>query len=328
MEKRNDLLITPSIYTLFLYTLINAEWEKSDYVLSERIPTIIHQRLRDLFNADVFSVPLSSKRKNALKKILLTNQQYISYKKYSSNRYYNNVWGNDEFILSIRYRSQGIKLIEDGPFNSESRKFFKKRRLKIEGKLLFYWINGIFKDYLPYGYDKHVTEIYHTPGIKLNNEIAHKGITIDIKNIWKKISDERKAGILKLFGITSDFTSNLSKYSIVLVTQELPIPDKDKIEIYKKMLKGIDLKKILIKTHYAESTNYKEYFPEATILSTPIPMQLFDVIDYTPKKILTISSSAIQPFIKEGVDIVFLGTECDKRIKDVYGIVRLENILK
>lgn len=43
---------------------------------------------------------------------------------------------------------------------------------------------------------------------------------------------------------------------------------------------------------------------------------------------MTISSSAILPFVKEGVEVVFWGTEIDERIKKVYGVIRYSDIIK
>ena len=328
MIKKEDLFLSPSLYSLFLYMLINKNWERSDFVLSDRIPLVIHQRLRDLFKAEVYTTQSSNPKSNILRKIIFNNFQYIKYLKYSLGKSYNYIWGNDEFFFSSKYRNQGIKLIEDGPFNKETKDFFKIRRNKQERLYLNYWFYWYFKDYIPYGYDSKVKQIYHTSSIKLNSEIENKGVLIDLHKIWNSLHEGQKNKILMLFGIDVVNSRRLNKYSTVLVTQVLPIPDEDKISIYEKMVEGIDMSQVLIKTHYAERTDYKKYFPEATVISMPIPMQLFDLLGYSPTKILTISSSAISPFVKPGVDITFLGTECDKRIEKIYGSVKLEDIIK
>lgn len=328
MMEKKDLLITPSLYTLFLYTLINEDWTKSDFVLSTRIPMVIHQRLRSIFGVDVYTIESPKKNSNKIQKVFFENSEMRKYYNYSADFKYQRVWGNDEFYPAMKYRKQGIRLIEDGPFNGESRLFFKKRRLKQETKFLLFWTKYIFSHYLAYGYDSKVTVIYHTPGIRLNKELEPKGKIVDIKALWSEMNEQRRRNILNLFGIDSDFVNRLNEFSTVLVTQILPIPDDDKIAIYNDMVKGIEMNKLLIKTHYAETTNYSSIYPESTVISTPVPMQLFDLLGFSPTKILTISSSAIQPFVKDGVDVTFLGTGCDKRIQDVYGVVKLENIIK
>lgn len=324
--KKKDLLITPSLYSLFLYLLINEDWTNSDYALSSRIPLVIHERLRILFGVNVYSSTVGTKG-NVLSKIIKKNLDYFKYQRYSRKYKYERVWGNDEFVLSMKYRYQGIRLIEDGPYNSFDEHFFVKRRFKQEGILLPYWFYWIFKNYIPYGFNDNVKQIYHTSAITLNPKIARKGIEVNLRKSWDTLSPKRKSDILYLFGIKDELLKKINEYSTVCVTQVLPIPEEDKIELYRNLLRGVDESEVLIKTHYAETTDYKRYFPKASVISLPIPMQLFDLLGYSPKKILTISSSAITPFIKDGVEIIFLGTECDKRISDVYGIIRLEHIL-
>lgn len=326
-----DLFIGVSLYSLFLYTLINNNWQKSHYVLSDRIPLVIHKQLKSL-NIEVYTQKTRQSKKLIGKIInrILNNLDYLKYIIYSKNITYNNIYGNDEFFLSFKYRNKGINLIEDGPFNKESEEFFKKRQIKQERFLINYWLYWRWRKYLPYGYDNSVKTIYHTKNIELPKKISSKGITIDIKDLWEHKSESQKLDILKLFDISSATVKKLNSCKSVLVTQILPIPDEEKIHIYKKMLldNNIEESDLLIKTHYAEKTRYKKYFPKAQIIDKPVPFQLFDLLGYLPQNILTISSSAITTFIRPNTNIVFLGTEIDKRIAELYGIVTLDDLIR
>lgn len=321
----NNLLLTPSLYTLFLYTLIDETWSQSDYVLSTRIPCLIHDNLRKI-GANVYTVPQMPD--NLILKLLRENTEYIRYLIKSRKKHYDKVYGNDEFHHSFKYREQGIELIEDGPFNSESKHFFQRRIWRQDVFLLNFWFYWLWRGYTPYGYDRKVKKIWHTPKINLNPGIASKGISLDIRDAWEKKSKTEKEQILLLFSLESSLVEEINQYKNVLVTQILPIPDNEKINIYKKMTTGIDESTLFIKTHYAENTNYQKYFPKAKIVNAPIPFQLFELLNYTPTQVYTISSSAILPFIKDNTQIMFLGTEIDDRIKNAYGIIRYEDILK
>ncbi len=317
-----ELLITPSLYTFFLYCLINDDWDKSDYVFSSRIPMSIHVRLKEL-GLDVYS-----ERKISKNKILAAfeeNIRYVKYLFYSRHKHYDKIYGNDEFHLSYKYRNQGIEIIEDGTFNSETKQFFKRRRIRQDWLLINFWFYWFWRNYIPYGYDRCVKRVWHTSKIILSDEIRDKGRIIDLRNLWNSKSQKNKEKILEAFSLDSSLLSDIKNYSTVLVTQVLPIPEKDKIEIYKKLVKDVDESKLLIKTHYAEKTKYDKFFPKAKIVSAPIPFQLFDLIGFYPSTLLTISSSAILPFIREGVKVTFLGTEIDERIKKVYGVIRLSD---
>jgi len=100
--------------------------------------------------------------------------------------------------------------------------------------------------------------------------------------------------------------------------------------MYETLLKdnNIDQSSLLIKTHYAEKTKYREYFPKACIIDTPVPAQLLDVMGYVADKAITISSSAIFAFAKPHTQVIFKGTEFDERLLKFYGVIRFEDIVK
>ena len=325
--QKENLLITPSLFTLFLYLLLNDRWQKSDYVLNCRIPQVIHDNLRDA-GAAVYTDYLKDKGNTVFDK-LKQNITYWQYLFYSKNFVYANVYGNDEFYLSMKYRNIGIKIVEDSPYFN-NRQLLKKRRLKLYAGLLNYWFYWIFKDYVPFGFDSKVSVIYHTTFNQLPDEIAHKGIPIDMKQLWQNKSEEEKQSILMIFGVEPTMVNNIGKYKTVLVTEVLPIPDNEKIDIYKSLLQDNEIKQseLLIKTHYAEKTDYRKAFPEATIINTPVPAQLLDVMGYVADKAITISSTAIFAFVKPQTQIIFKGTGFDERLKRVLGVIRLEDIVK
>ena len=64
------------------------------------------------------------------------------------------------------------------------------------------------------------------------------------------------------------------------------------------------------------------------VVDTPIPAQLFDVLGYEADMALTISSSAIFAFVKPNTKIIFKGTEFDDRLRNHFGVIRLEELLK
>ena len=326
MEKKRDLFIAPSIYSLLLYTIINDNWTKSDFVLSDRIPLVVHESLRNNFGCFVYSY-LGYKRVGYIKRFINANKYYFAFKKAFKHRGYDRIWGNDEFTPSYLYRNQGIILVEDGAMNSHPKRFIKKDQLKHDVFLLPFWFHWIFKHYTSFGWNNRVKTIYYTTTISLPEPISHKGIQLDMQKIWNSLSQERKDDILKMFGLEKGFVDKLYSFDTVLVTQILPIPDEDKIAIYKKMTTGMDMSKVLIKTHYAETTDYKKSFPESTVINMPVPMQLFALLGYNPSRVMTVSSSAVAPFIKEGVDVVFLGTEIDPRIAASYGIMTKETYM-
>lgn len=324
-----NLLITPSLYTLFLYILLNDKWEESDFVLHKRIPLMIRDNIEAL-GARVYTDYAQGQGNSVLTK-LMQNVLYWKYLRYSRNVRYVNVYGNDEFYLSMKYRNQGIKVIEDGPYYND-KQLLRSRRTKQYAGLLNYWFYWLWKDYIPFGFDRHVSVIYHTQSNHLPDEIIDKGMLIDMKQLWARKTDIEKQRIMKVFGVNESLADKLKKNKTILITQILPntISDSEKIAIYKSLLQenGISESNLLIKMHYAERTDYHSAFPQAVVVDSPAPAQLFDVLGYEADTAITICSSAIFAFVKANSKIIFKGTEFDERLKKHYGVIRFEDIIK
>ncbi len=326
---KQDVLLTPSIYTLFLYILLNDRWAESDYVLHKRIPLVVQDNL-EATGARVYTDYLQGQNNTILTK-LMQNVLYWKYLRYSRNVTYANVYGNDEFYLSMKYRNQGIKIIEDGPYYND-KELLRARRTKQYAGLLNYWFYWLWRDYVPLGFDKHVSTVYHTEFNHLPAEIQDKGVLIDMRQLWQRKSEVDQQKIAQVFGLNKDVVDKLEKCKTILVTQEFPnsVSDSEKILMYKNLLQdnGIEQSGLLIKSHYAEKTNYRQAFPEATVIDTPVPAQLLDMIGYEADTALTISSSAIFAFVKPNTKIVFKGTEFDERLLRFYGVIKLEDFVK
>ena len=326
---KQDVLLTPSIYTLFLYMLLNDRWAESDYVLHKRIPLVVQDNL-EATGARVYTDYLQGQNNTILTK-LMQNVLYWKYLRYSRNVTYANVYGNDEFYLSMKYRNQGIKVIEDGPYYND-KELLRARRTKLYAGLLNYWFYWLWRDYVPFGFDKHVSTVYHTEFNHLPAEIQDKGVLIDMRQLWHRKSEVDQQKIAQVFGLNKDVVDKLEKCKTILVTQEFPnsVSDSEKILMYKNLLQdnGIEQSGLLIKSHYAEQTNYRQAFPEATVIDTPVPAQLLDMIGYEADTALTISSSAIFVFVKPNTKIVFKGTEFDERLSSFYGVIKFEDFGK
>jgi hypothetical protein len=72
---------------------------------------------------------------------------------------------------------------------------------------------------------------------------------------------------------------------------------------------------------------YKEFFPEISIISKPIPMQLIDIMGIKFTKAVTISSTAVLSFPYE-IEIDWLGTSWDKTLYAYYGDMPLPDKLQ
>jgi len=333
MKKNTELLISPSLFTLFVFLLINKNLCKADYILLDRIPKSVVKNLRGegakviyIHSGDSIGNSLFSK----VLRIIIRNFEHVRlWWIYKGEYEYPHVYGNDEIISSVPFRKFGITVIEDGSFNLQSKDFFEARVKKMHKYIFTRLMYKNIYSYIPYGYNNLVRKIILTHEKAINSEINHKVEKVCLKSLWNYKTEAERSKIQNIFGITSNLVNSLNNYPTVLLTQPLGkseggfMTEKEKISIYSNLLKGSSSNSLLIKTHYAEKTNYRKYFTNSLIVDQPIPFQFFELFNYHPSKVITISSSAALKYKNENCEIIFTGTEIDKRIVEMYGIVRL-----
>ncbi|HEY5463246.1 MAG TPA: glycosyltransferase family 52 [Hanamia sp.] len=333
MKKSTELLISPSLFTLFVFLLINKNWYKADYILLDRIPKSVVKNLRRegakviyIYSGDSIGKSLFSK----VLRIIIRNFEHLRlWWIYKGEYKYSRIYGNDEIISSVPFRKFGITVIEDGSFNLQSKDFFEARVKKMHKYILTRLMYKNVCSYIPYGYDNFVNKIILTHEKGIDSNINHKVERVCLKTLWESKGKVERTAIQNVFGMSSDLVNSLNNYSTVLLTQPFGkkeggfMPEKDKVSIYFNLLKGSSYNSLLIKTHYAEKTNYRKYFKDSLVIDQPIPFQFFELFNYHPSKVITISSSAALKYKNENCEIIFTGTEIDKRIVEMYGIVRL-----
>jgi|GEM_PF-2144365 len=337
MASKNSLFIATSLYSLFLFLLIKKNWEEIDFVLYDRIPKPIIESMKKQ-GLSVFYIKTGlgvfSGIYARLVQFLISNFEFIRYLFNRKFRKYISVYGNDELSISVLYWNKGIVLIEDGIFNYKSEHFFIKRQKSLMNKISIWSLFTFYLNvkYIPYGYSNQVKKIFLTGEAALPEALIDKVEVINIRNLWKAKSENEKCDIMRLFSIDRSIVECLHNYTSILLTQPIAqdedgtIPELEKIEIYKKILINIDEERLIIKTHYAEKTNYRKYFGKALIIDQPIPFQLFDLLDYHPTKVITISSTAALKFSRSNSELIFTGTEIDHRIVKMYGVININNL--
>jgi hypothetical protein len=243
--------------------------------------------------------------------------EFLRFLFFIAGRSYVKAAGNDDLAFALPFLKKGMTLIEDGTINYQKRDFFVKRRRKL---FLYFPIRCFYGiNYLPFGFSPLVKKVLLTGIQSVDQEIAHKVQLIELSVLWQQKTDEEKKEILFLFGMQIGFLSQFQQYPVLLLTQDLPVPDRDKIAMYNQLLEGIDYKKVLIKTHYAEKTNYHPFFKGSAVFCEPIPLQLFDILGYKPQKVITISSTAALRYRAMGAEVLFAGSCIDSRIEKAAG---------
>lgn len=298
--EMKKLFIGDSLYTLLIFLLVEEYRDDSIYIFGKTIEK------GDLnLNGKKYFFYEDFKRYKKSRNIFIRG--YISFKilflsfliglKYKKTKRF----GSDHLFMSRVFLKKGFTLIEDGSANYVCKKNF--------------------------GRDKKVEKIYLSGMGEIPQEIREKTKIINLKALWKKKDDFEKNSILRIFKIKGSMVEKIREKTMVLLTQPLSedgvIDEKRKIELYENILKNYDRRKIFIKKHPRERTDYKKYFPDILVIEEKFPWEIMDLLGVKMERAVTIFSSGVYGM---GENIDFYGTEIDKTLFKKYGHCNLRRV--
>lgn len=309
-NKKVNILIENTIYSLFVYLLIKKEWEKSIFILNNK--TIDIRILRKLNKYELYIYKFYDK-KNFFKYF---REYFKLYKFLYKINLFNKItfYGNDNLDYFIFFKNK-IILLEDGLLNYQLKKITLKSVIK---NILL--LKPLF--FRSYGYSKYVKKIYLTGLAPIPEEIKDKVEIINLKELWSKKIEEEKKEILDIFGFDENIINKIKNKKNILFTQPLSedrfISEEEKVELYRKIIFNYPEKDLVIKTHPREKTDYKKYFPKIEILNQSFPAELFDLLDIKFETAITIFSTAALNFSKNS-KVDFYGTKVHPNLLKQWG---------
>lgn len=325
--KANNVLIFGSNYVLLLYLLMKKNWKDTIFITNNKISEKILKRLEK--TSKLFVLKNNENEKKITKKIYnhyIEQKRLYKFKKKIKNEV--DIYGQDHiFYLSIPFLKQFNNVIEDGLRNYIDEK--KLENLE-KGKMLkIFFLNTLilrfnikFLKYKCYGFDKITKKIYLTNPEEIKSQILReKSLKLDIHELWRNKTIQEKNEILKLFNAEKYKNINL-KNSVIILTQPLSedkiVTEQEKIDIYRKIIEKIKNKKIYIKPHPREKTDYKKIISTLKIIEKDIPIELLALQNLKDAKIITLFSTGARIF-KEKCEVEWLGTKVDDRILEKFG---------
>lgn len=176
------------------------------------------------------------------------------------------------------------------------------------------------------GWAAKVEKIYLTGILPIPAGIKDKVELINLQALWDKRSPGEKQKITHLF-LSEEVASFTSQtIPVLLLTQPVSedigprFTEEEKIEMYRELLSGIDERTVLIKTHPREKTDYRKYFPQATVLDTYCPMELMIIMGMKVEKAITVNSTAIYS-LADSVEKVIGAARPSSKIKKMLTIL-------
>lgn len=190
------------------------------------------------------------------------------------------------------YHFSHIVYLEDGWGSYLQQEVNVKRR----GRL---WEVLFGPSYPCHGWADKVEKIYLTGLLPIPEGIANKVELFNLKELWGKRSPVEQQQIIRLFLPEGIESISCLDIDTLLLTQPLSedidegFTEVDKIELYRELLSGIDEQTVVIKVHPREKTDYRKYFPCATVLNALCPMELLEILGMKVRKAITVNSTAI-----------------------------------
>lgn len=282
------ICICGTIYSFFLYLIINKEWKNSIYFFPEYFDFEIVEGLKSR------KINLTHIKKNKKIKYLpfykVFYKLYIIFKMKMYQKKYKNIeiYGHDhieetQIFWSKFFDKNPFYLLEDGIAN------YRNLELVVKHSKGF--------NHLLMGYSERIKKIYLTGQTKIPNDIAHKVELIDICKEWNGKTKEEQKDILDLFNISIYDIEKVETRPIWLLTQNFfgcgILSREEQIKLYTIILENYNYKDIIIKRHPLDDIDYTKYFQGVYVIEKAIPFEIFVLILNNIKKVITINSSGV-----------------------------------
>ena len=191
-------------------------------------------------------------------------------------------WGHDHVQNAYCIlRNHPFVLLEDGTLNYHPYPYRQTRQRFLFIKRLLAGKN--YCEHLRYaGDESNCVKIYLT-GLSDKGDVL-KNPKVVIKSfveMWNECDLKKRSFINRIFDFSQSLINECANYKHILLTtpfSELElITEKEKIDMYKNIIKLIGRSDILIKPHPRENTDYSKHLPNVYVLKTKTPMQLLSL---------------------------------------------------
>lgn len=315
MHRKNikNLFAADSVYTLLQYLLLKPqeEWDETFFFWGNSISDSIKMHFKTnsatiLCHKSFYEVLRYYYFVSVVKWPFLLKD---SLRRYGCDHYWFSCWV---------FRKKTFELLEDGALNyidNDPSIKWKNNRFSKFKKLL---LGPTFISKSRVGTERTCTKI-HLTGLMDAEIMNDPRVEVNsFEKMWNASSCEKKKRILEILCIDRLDIEAIKQRDVILLTDPFSeheiISEGAKINLYKQIVNYIGgEKKLVIKVHPREITNYNDYFKEAYIIKERIPVQILSMIGIKFKAVYTICSTASLDFPYQ-YDLVYFGTDIDEKL--------------
>ena len=303
MKYKHTIALIWTQYTLMLYMLVADDWKKTNLFLYQgRIKEDIIQRIHDVggrfFGGYRMTAYACNSSKNifarVLKKILyLVIEKLVICWIYFIGAKNIKCYGYESIFCNTKFLDAGcsFSVLEDGEStymeHLDAEKFWSMMRGQyVSGK------------YLPGGWADAVEEVILSGRKKVPKGLESKARIIDLSNIWRDCSENKRREILYVFQFDIDYWKKIiaSGRDIVLLTTNpfvCGINSDGWVALYEEIISYYDRNRIIIKPHPADTIEYEKVFPDCPVVRQVFPFEICYFTQLPLKKIIGVKCTAL-----------------------------------
>lgn len=305
-----NLCVVDSVYALLNYMILNpSKIDETVYVCSTGIQDSIRKKLKYCY-----FIERKTGRFRFLRSLVSLLIKFLLDKKFrklvfSQSRYV--LWGQDHLFFSKLFFGK-MSLLEDGVANYVRPKQFT---------LMWFFTMGRYL-----GESNRVEKIYLNSLLDIPASIKDKTLDIEIDKLWHSLSEDHKRDINFIFNYKH--SKLIDSKNVLFLSQPLSeynlISEEEKLRITRNALSEYDIKKVVIKMHPRENTNYEKSFPGITTIKDKYPSELLCFNGVNFDYVVTIYSSSVYVFKSSNRQVI--GTEVSTKLSNKVGHIRSELI--
>ena len=240
-------------------------------------------------------------------------------------------WGVDHLNFSrYIFRNHSYKVLEDGLAN------YKPLKIKSKTGIIFDIIrvfigNNWRRPKRFFGDSVHTQKIYLT-GLSTEGEVLGSPCKqiIDSDKIWSCTTIDKKKYINLIMDISEKDIEICKNNKNILLTQPFSednvLTEQEKIQLYREIIERVPGKKVIIKPHPRERTNYEAVFPNTPVLLSKAPMELYSLNGIKFEAAYTVFSTALFAF-HYNLKLYFLGSSFHPKLYNRFPLFTQENFL-
>ena len=309
VRKHINICLVSTVYSFFLYLLINEYDENDIFIFGPNFPKEISKNINHTYFPSIeFTYGIKMAKLGSINGIYQNIRGYALYfytyiklrillflKTFNKDV---EVYGHAQTPFSFMfYENKNSNIIEDGVENYIVNICETHKINKFIDKILHFFGIYFLNIGEAYGSHKNIKNVYLTK--KFNHPLIKEKVKIiDIEQTWNNIPEDRKKKILNLFNINI----NLDSTSEIVLILTQPLSDSnlmsldDELNIYQGFIDKFHDKHIVIKPHPRDHKNYKEIYPESEILDQYFPVELLNLIGIKPLAVCSIVSTSLLNF--------------------------------